>query len=747
MLEKAGYPEALAPQPSDLKTIDLDHIFSLLRRQALVVGLCIAVALALAIFYLTLAPRSYMSAGQLLIDKNLEQVAQNGQTQAVSATDLEAQVLNQIEVLRSSRVAKTVAETENLMTDQDFLNPPPSFSQRVKGLVGLGGGDAPDQLEASLDEVVGMLRANVQVERMGRSSIIRVGYEAADPALAQRIASAYAQALVQDQLNAELEATSAAADWLQQRLAEIGESQRQASLAIEQYRQESGLSVGQDQTLTTQRIQTMSTQLAEAQAETARLRALSGQLESVIAAGPESASNYLALLSGSQTDPTEVATLRNQVATLTSRIGEIETTYGPDHPQLVTLRAEKTALDGRIYALLQNLNQQYQTQLSIAQQQESGMRADIDAEGQSAGAVSQEAVRLNELQQRSDALRALYNSYLTSYEEAVQRQSFPIPSVRIVTDALLPSDPSSPRTVVILAAAIIAGSFLGAVLGMLNELRERGFRTGAQVRQQLGLRFLGYMPRLQIDGRGTLIERQKAIRPLVRGALGSRIGRRWGAPFMETLKSTRLVLQPIADRSTAVVGILSILPDEGKSTYAISLAEMLTAIGSRVLLIDGDVNGGRPGMPQRILPSQQGDWRQAAVADHETGMVTLSAAAPEAGGGDLSSIAMQRVLAEARGQFDYVIIDLPPLGPDIDALSVLPFTDASVLVTEWGRTPRRLLRSVLEREPELADHITGVVLNKVDLGALPKFTDMGGLEHFAYRDQKSLPHVVDATPN
>jgi len=746
MLEKAGYPEALAPQPSDLKTIDLDHIFSLLRRQALVVGLCIAVAIALAIFYLSLAPRSYMSAGQLLIDKNLEQVAQNGATQAVSATDLEAQVLNQIEVLRSSRVAKTVAETQNLMTDQEFLNPPPSFSQRVKGLVGLGG-QRPEKLEASLDEVVGMLRANVQVDRMGRSSIIRVGYEAATPELAQRIASAYAQALVQDQLNAELEATSAAADWLQQRLAEIGESQRQASLAIQQYREESGLSVGQDQTLTTQRIQTMSNQLAEAQAETARLRALSGQLQTVIDAGPESASNYLALLSGSQTDPTEVATLRNQVATLTSRIGEIETTYGADHPQLVTLRAEKTALDGRIYALLQNLNQQYQTQLTIARQQEQGMRADIDAEGQSAGAVSQEAVRLNELQQRSDALRALYNSYLTSYEEAVQRQSFPIPSVRIVTDALLPEDASSPRSVVIMLAAIIAGSFIGAVLGMLNELRERGFRTGAQVRQQLGLRFLGYMPRLQVDGRGTLIDRQKAIRPLVRGALGSRIGRRWGAPFMETLKSTRLVLQPIADRSTAVLGVLSILPDEGKSTYAISLAEMLTAIGSRVLLIDGDVNGGRPGMPQRILPSQQGDWRQAAVADHETGMVTLSAAAPEAGGGDLSSIAMQKVLAEARGQFDYVIIDLPPLGPDIDALSVLPFTDASVLVAEWGRTPRRLLRSMLEREPELADHILGVVLNKVDLNALPKFTDMGGLEHFAYRNQKTIEHVVDAAPN
>lgn len=732
MLDRSGYPAAPAPQPSDLKTIDLTRVFSLIRRQALVLGACIAVMVLLAGVYLTLAPRSYLSAGQILIDRNLEQVTGENGTTATSSTELEAQVLNQVEVLRSSRVAKAVARAESLMTDQEFLNPPPSFTQRVKGLIGMGGPQRSATLEATLDEVVGMLRANVQVDRMGRSSIIRVGYEAATPELAQRIARAYAEALLQDQLNAELEATSAAADWLQQRLAEIGESQRQASLAIQKYREETGLTVGQDRDLTTQRITTLSNQLAEAQAETARLRALSAQLKSVVDAGPTSAANYVSLLSGPKADPAEIATLRNQVATLTSRIADVESQYGPDHQQLQNLKAEKISLDSRIFALLQNLDEQYRTQLTIAQQQEAGLRADIDAEGHSAGAISQEQVRLNELQQRSDALRSLYNSYLTRYEEAVQRQSFPIPSVRIVTEALLPENPSSPKTLVILAAAIIAGSFMGAVLGMLNELRERGFRTGAQVRQQLGLRFLGYIPRLQIENGGS----QRNIGALVRAAITPRLGRRWGAPFLETLKATRLVLQPAADRGTVVLGVLSVLPGEGKTTFARSLAEMLTAVGSRVLLIDADESAiARSGLPVRIMPSQQGDWRRAAATDPETGLMTLSAAAPEAGGGDLSSLAMQKVLAEARGQFDYVIMDLPALGPVIDAFSVLPFTDASILVTEWGKTPRPLVRNMLEHEPELADHIIGVVLNKVDLGALPKFTEAGGLERFAYRGE------------
>ena len=744
MLEKTSHFETPTPHASDLKTIDLESVISLLRRQALVLGLSVVVALLLAVFYLSLAPRNYMSAGQVLLDRNLEQAAGDGAVMT-SSVDMEAQVLNQIEVLRSSRVATAVAQAENLMTDEDFLNPPPSFSQRVRGLIPFGQSERATDLEAGLDEVVGMLRANVQVDRMGRSSIIRVGYEAATPELAQRIARAYADALLQDQLNAELEATSAASDWLQQRLAELGENQRTASLAIEDYRKQTGLSVGQDRELTTLRIGSLSNQLAEAQAETARVRALSEQLQTVVAAGPEAASNYVSLLSGTQADPAEIAILRTQSAGLISRIAEVRTSFGEDHPQLLTLNAEKTALDSRIYALLQNLDEQYRTQLSIATQQEAGLRRDINSEGQNAGLISQEQVRLNELQQRSDALRSLYNSYLLRYEESVQRQSFPIPSIRIVTDALLPDQPSSPKTMVILAAAIIAGGFIGVVLSAINELRERGFRVGSQVRRHLGLRFLGYVPKLQLAGGSTTADKRKTIRTLVRGASGQRIGRRWGGPYMETLKATRLLMQPISERGTTVLGVLSALPGEGKSIFAASFAEMLAVTGSKVLIIDADENTLQNGssMPKRIMPSQMGDWRQAAVTDGETGIVTLAASAPEAGGGDLSGPAMQKVLAEARGQFDYVVLDLPALGLVIDALSVLPLTDGAVLVAEWGKTPRRLLSSLLEREPELADYIVGVVLNNVDLDALPRFTDLGGLERFAHNAEQRMetaPH-------
>ncbi|MEO8683824.1 MAG: Wzz/FepE/Etk N-terminal domain-containing protein [Devosia sp.] len=747
MLERGHYPESMAPQSSDVKFIDLDRIFALLRRQVWVIGMCLAIALALGVFYLTLAPRSYVSAGQILIDKNLEQVV-DGNAPAVSAVDLESQVLNQVEVLRSSRIATAVAEAEHLTTDAEFLNPPPSFTGRIRAM--LAGVLAPFKgpavapaapPQASVDEVSGMLRANVQVDRMSRSSIIRISYEASSPELAQRIARGYANAVVQDQLNADLDATKAATEWLQQRLTEIGASQREANLAIQQFRQESGLSVDQDRTLSNKRIEALSDQLAEAQAATARIRAQSNQLQAVIAAGPEAAANNVALLAQSDTTNTEITTARNEYANLTGRIAQVTSSFGADHPQLVALNAEKEALNGRIFAQLQGLNEQYLSELAVAEQQEVGLRRDMDNEGQAVDEVNQGQVKLNELQQRSTALGILYNTFLSRYEESIQQQSFPIPAVRIITEALLPEEPSSPRTLIVLAAALLGGLFLGLILATINEMRERAFRTGAQVTSELGLRFLGYLPQLEL-GRG--MRDPKLRLSLVHRFLRNQVVRRGpsapSTPFLETLKSAKLALRSARKDGGTVVGIVSVLPGEGKTTFAVSFAEMLAGSGSKVLLIDADLR--QPGA-SRLIGSQaqlglmhiaEGkSWRDIAETDEETGLVTIPANASGGGGRTsdfLSSAAMQAFIADSRREFDYVVIDLPPLGPVVDAMSILPWTDGFMLVTEWGKTPRRLVRTLLEREPDLPGDILGVVLNKVDFKKLPRYSEFGGVERF-----------------
>ena len=99
----------------------------------------------------------------------------------------------------------------------------------------------------------------------------------------------------------------------------------------------------------------------------------------------------------------------------------------------------------------------------------------------------------------------------------------------------------------------------------------------------------------------------------------------------------------------------------------------------------------------------------------------------------LSCPAMRGLLDEARRSFDYVIVDLPPLAPVVDAKAFAPLADGFVMVTEWGATPRALVRSILQSEPQITSKTLGVILNKADMKMLAKYSAYGSAEQFLDR--------------
>ena len=74
---------------------------------------------------------------------------------------------------------------------------------------------------------------------------------------------------------------------------------------------------------------------------------------------------------------------------------------------------------------------------------------------------------------------------------------------------------------------------------------------------------------------------------------------------------------------------------------------------------------------------------------------------------------MLNILNAARNSYNYIIVDLPPFGPVVDAKAFEPSVDAFVLVAEWGATPRNLVRTALRTEPRIAAKVLGAVLNAI----------------------------------
>ena len=98
---------------------------------------------------------------------------------------------------------------------------------------------------------------------------------------------------------------------------------------------------------------------------------------------------------------------------------------------------------------------------------------------------------LREKERQAESLRTLYQNFLQRYQEMTQQQSFPITEARVITWATRSLYPSKPRKLLISAIGLAGGLCLGIGFAMLREYRDRGLRTSDQVRDHLGLEFLG----------------------------------------------------------------------------------------------------------------------------------------------------------------------------------------------------------------------------------------------------------------
>ncbi|WP_292273710.1 polysaccharide biosynthesis tyrosine autokinase, partial [Mesorhizobium sp.] len=462
----------------------------------------------------------------------------------------------------------------------------------------------------------------------------------------------------------------------------------------------------------------------------------------------ESAFNDSAI-AADQPSSSVIIALKTRYLAIAKRLQDVENNFGKDHPQAVALAKEKADVSAQIFGQLKQITESYRNDYQVAQARETALREKIATQAGKSSIDNQSQVRLKELDQQAQALTTLYQTFLSRYEEASQQQSFPVGKVRIISDASMPLTASAPRTLRVLALSLVLGLMLGAGCGGLNEFNERFFRTGEDIRDRVGLKFLGYLPTigggkakeskpddLPADGKVTSLSAAEK-RARMRVSLDAP-----ASMFAETLRNAKIAFDVVMeDKGSRVIGVISVLPGEGKSTVAANLAGLLAANGAKTLLIDGDLRN--PGLSRSLgMESEHGlmeavvngqTWQSVGKVDRQTKLAIIPAVVRGQFSHTselLGSAGMRRFIENAKETFEYIIVDLPPLGPVVDAKAFAPLVDGFVLVTEWGRTPRAMVRSMLESEPYIAEKITGAVLNKVELKKLAKYGSLGGSEKF-----------------
>lgn len=739
--------------------IDLDRLWTIAMRHLGLIAALIVVFVLLGIGYLLVTPPVYVSSARILVDEKLARFTHEDASSPRAAAQADSMIMNEIEILGSKRLARSVVEAENLANNDAFLFPERTpaewLKDQVKMLVvqvGLMEADPPLSDSAREGKAAALLQQALSAQRVGRSYVIDIAFRAQDPDFAASITRAYTEAYLVDQLDANSDATERAAIWLQGRIDELRESSQEALLAVEQYRAANNLTAASGELLSEQQLSDLNAQLILAQAETEMAKARYEQFESILAGGPEAAVGS-ASLPADQGGSQAFAELQQRYAEISTREQNIAERFGEDHPQVAALRREAGELRQQIFAELQRVAEGYHNDYEVARLREESLRQNMSTATSEHSENGQSLVKLRELEQRATAITTLYQSYLARYAEASQQSSLPIPEARVISSAGRPVYPVSPDPIMALGFAAALGLLSGGGIAALREFGERYFRNGEDVTEAVGLKFLGYLPIVRAAARAEKRRRWRKTAsqdemppnalqtpPMLRLAVDQP-----ASLFAETLRNAKLSCDTALRNSPSkVIGVLSMLPHEGKTTTAANFASLLSANGFRTLLIDADLRspdltrtlGLKPktGLADCILGSEA--WQDIVRVDPDTGLGFI----PSTVHGSLahtsevlSSEAIAKLLEEVRHSYSYIVVDLPPLGPVVDAKAFEPLADGFVFVAEWGATPRAFVKATLDEEPQLARKVLGMVLNKTHMKKLRRYGGSAGAERYMRR--------------
>jgi succinoglycan biosynthesis transport protein ExoP len=215
--------------------------------------------------------------------------------------------------------------------------------------------------------------------------------------------------------------------------------------------------------------------------------------------------------------------------------------------------------------------------------------------------------------------------------------------------------------------------------------------------------------------------------------------------FAESIRSVKMAVDlNHVNKSQKVIGITSTLPNEGKSTVALSLAKLIAQTGARTLLLDFDLR--KPWLTKMLCPGaklgtldviagrcrlSEALWTDTAtrLALLPTGRKVHLALTNEI----LASDKLKDFVDSLKQTYEYIIVDLSPLAPVVDVRATTHFIDSYLFVIEWGRTPLGAVEEALNGAPGVYEKTLGVILNKTDMKLLGRYGGYRGGYHYYHK--------------
>ncbi|MDG2531898.1 GumC family protein [Caulobacter endophyticus] len=706
---------ALAPPLRD-EPLDVRQVIAVIVRRAPLVAVIMVAVFALALAALFTTKPTYTATSQVVIEARAQRVIDMEQVTGEVARD-NPTIDTEVEVLRSPLLAQRVVKALELDKDPEFnpaLEKPGLLSGLKKLVSGAGPTGATPTREQVQAAVARRLLANLQARRVGLTYAINISFSSRSPETAAKVANAFAEQYLANQLDTKYEATQRASAWLNSRLAGLRTQVETAEAAVQHYRAANGLlASAQGETLTQQQISGLSSQLASARADQAeqeaRLNAARQQMR-----GGQLGEDLGAALSSAV-----ITRLRDQRAQTSREVVDLQGRYGERHPDLQRAQRQLADIDSQIQGEVRRIMSNLEAQVQISRQRTASIESSLGAQRGTLSANATAQVRLNELERNAESARTLYQSFLDRFKQTTAQQGIEQSDARIGAMAAAPRAPSAPKPALYIVGGLIAAVLAAAVAVIIAELFDNGVTSEVNLEHRLNvpslgaIADLGTLPTTERTGIGKLSPASFVMeKPL--------------SSFAESFRSLAANLKFTQEgRPAQVLAVSSALPGEGKTTTALCLARSIAQSGETVILVDCDLRRrAKSGQPEnaptaglREVLEGKATLQQAVVKDAHSNAYRLprSAADREVAADLLGGTEMDKVIEDLRQHFSVIILDTAPVLAIAETRVLATKVDGVLFLVRWRRTPHQAAGIALKNLQSVGANVIGAALTQVDM--------------------------------
>jgi len=705
--------------PETESEIFLFSLWRTMMRRRLLLILTFLGIVSLGVIGYFLWPTRYESQAELSYSFDSSDMVQlNDETLgSLGSNDAETKLATQVQILRNRDLVLAVVSKLDLARNSDFYKSATSSidSSHLN----------PEQQEA----VAQIFDHRLSVRIVPKTYLVTVAYRNRSPQLAQKILSELLSEYIQRSFEARYLDTEQSADWLQKQIDGLRTDVENKERRLVQLQQQNGLllmglgmssgsndgSGGQGTSVQT----TASVQLGEV------IRAyVAGEADRI-----NKEALYRASLTG---DPemlasimpeSKIGALRQQQAALNGTLASLTSQYGPQYPDVVAAKAQLSEVNTGIRKEVANLQEQLREQYLAAQRGEDLLKKTEGGAERDAFKQLGAAAELVALQEEVESGQRLYEDLERKLKESSVMAGLKSTQVDIVTKPYTAAKPAEPNTMIFAVVTFFFGSVGSISAAMLRERADRTLKNAYEIEEAIRVPVLGQVPHqlmnqiAQSPANGT-----QGPAPPVR--VFSLLQNNPKSRLTESFRSLGSSLLLSSTRRPKVILVTSALPGEGKSSISLGLATILTQKKARVLLIEADMR--RPVFQRSFdtisrkvglatFLSGTSGFDEAVYQPAEVPSLTILPAGPipPYPAELLDSRVMADLLNRGREEFDFVVIDTPPLLSVSDALPLTVQADAVLLAVRSRLTRLHALLDTHHLLLRSGKSISGIVLNDV----------------------------------